>query len=297
MTNYYNSENFSVWIVTYNRPKDLNNTIKYLRNSMPEDIEINVVSNHSNVELFEDYTNLNVYKNNMRPDKSWGYLTRSWNQCYYMGLDKTEYIMCLQDDNKILPGWFELINEFNTYDFYSAPVGDISHIASRNSFLKVGWWDERFIVSDLHDFDYINRVYHKMKDDSSVVDHGYAGTWNSIGLENYLVGSGNIADPGFKNYKDVTDALEERFDRPRGDEWIHHRHNRLYFGKKRGLDYTGVVHCHKDSRWRDINLRPIVDELDLYPWFTSKMQKLTGKNQEFMNIPYSFYYDNDGYLK
>ena len=282
MRNFCIKDSFSIWIVTYNRKNELNNTIRSLQKTMPSDIKINIISNHSSLELFEDYKNVKVYENNLRPDDSWGYLARNWNQCYYLGLDKTEYVMCIQDDNDIVDGWFELINKHNSFEFYLAPVGDVSHIASRSSFLKVGWWDERFICMDFHDYDYINRIHNTIKDTSSVVDRGLDVSWNSIGLENFLHGGGYKFD-------------EDVFDRPRGHGWIHTRMNRIYYGKKRGKDFSDNVRCQKDSAWRDINLKTVIDEVDWYPWFTSKMQKLTGKNQEFMKIPFESHYDHTGY--
>ena len=276
-----NENNFSVWINTYNRPEELNENIISLRNSLPESIKINIISNHSRVELHDDYPNVKVHMNEMRPDSSWGYLARNWNQCYYMGLHNHEYILATQDDMIFKEGWFELINESKKMSFYLAPVGDLAHIASRESFLEVGWWDERFVGIDFQDFDYIFRVYQNLRDKSSVVDNATKNIWNDIGLADYWIGEGYIGEN----------------DRPRGYDRIHSRMNRLFLGFKRGMDWSENPKCHKDPRWRDITRKYVVGEIDWYPWFTFLMQEKTGLKQSFMNIPYKNFYDNDGYGK
>ena len=101
-----NEKNLSVWINTYNRPRELNENILSLRTSMPESIEINIVSNHSHLELYDKYPNVKIHMNEMRPDCSWGYLSRSWNQCYYHGLRNHDYILMCQDDMTFKRGWF-----------------------------------------------------------------------------------------------------------------------------------------------------------------------------------------------
>lgn len=275
-------ENLSVWINTYNRSKELNENIRSIREELDDRYQINIINNHSVFCLEEDYGNVKVHHNMMRPDESWGYLARSWNQCYYLGLDKTEYILVSQDDMIFRPGWLDLINNTRPYSFYSAPVGDVAHMTSRDAFLRVGWWDERFIAMDYHDYDYFGRVYQRMHDDSSVVDRGLAVSWNDIGLAQFWLGK------GFKG---------DGTDRPRGGDTYQNRVNRLWYGQKRALgpEIMSNPMCHKDPRWRDINNPIVVPEIDWYPWFTAKMQRLTGKRQQFNQVPYTEEYGNDGY--
>lgn len=275
-------ENLGIWIITYNRSPELNDNIRSLRESVGDRFKITVISNHSSIELEEDYGNVRVIMNTLRPDHSWGYLARSWNQCYYLGLEQHENILVSQDDMLFRPGWLELINETRPYSFYSAPVGDVAHLTSRDAFLRVGWWDERFIAMDYHDYDYFSRVYHQMKDDSSVVDHGLDVVWNDIGLSRFWLGK------GFKG---------DGTDRPRGGDTYQNRVNRLWYAQKRGLgsDITSNPMCHKDKHWRDINNPIVIPEIDWYPWFTARMQRLTGKRQQFNQVPYTEAYGNDGY--
>src|SRR4030067_2017981 len=136
-------KNLSVWINSYNRSPELNLKTRSIREELDDRYQINIINNHSNFHLEEDYGNVKVWNNVIRPDSSWGYLARSWNQCYYLGLDKTEYILVSQDDMIFRPGWLDLINNTRPYSFYSAPVGDVAHLTSRAAFLRVGWGGER----------------------------------------------------------------------------------------------------------------------------------------------------------
>ena len=274
--------NLSVWINTYNRPNELNKNVRSLRESIGYDYEINIISNHTTCRLFEDYGKVRIIQNNLRPNESWGYLSRNWNQCIYMGLDRHEYILVTQDDMEFRPGWLELINDRQPYDFYSAPVGDLAHLTSRDAFLKVGWWDERFVGIDYQDYDYLNRVFHVMKEKSSVVDKGLDWQWNDIGLADYWIGKG----------------FDDNGDRPRGEEKAHNRMNRRWYAQKRDMGSTIINNhrCHKDKTWRDIGQKPKLPEIDWYPFFTSKMQKLKGKKREFGEpTPYTGEYGHDGY--
>lgn len=277
-----NHSNLGIWINTYNRPDALNKNIRSLRESLGDSYEINVISNHSSCKFFEDYGNVNVHYNNLRPDESWGYLSRNWNQCIYMGLSKHEHVLITQDDMCFKKGWLDLINNNKSYIFYSAPIGDLAHLTSRDAFLNVGWWDETFVGIDYQDYDYLNRVYHSIKDLSSVVDHGLGWRWNDIGLDKYWIGE------GFKGDKD----------RPRGHEKAHNRMNRQRYARKRGMPSDVIMDplCHKNKRWRDISVKPSDDEIDWYPWFTSKMQIEKQRKREFGKpTPYFEHYKHDGY--
>lgn len=272
--------NFGVWIITYNRPNELKENIKSLRSSMPDWVPINVISNHSKICDLSEFKDVKVYMNTLRPDESGGHLSRSWNQCYYLGLSKTENILVSQDDVLYKQGWFEKITSTN-YGFYSAPFGGICHITSREAFLRIGWWDERFVGIDFEDYDYLTRVFHNYKDKSSVVEQGEEiRTWNDINLSAYWTGEGFRGDGS---------------DRPRGDEKAHHRFNRVWYAKKRGIDVSKVVKCHKDKHWRNYSIAPVIEEIDWYPWFTAKMQSITGLKQSFVNVPYTSHYGHDGY--
>lgn len=272
--------NFGVWIITYNRPVELRRNIESLCASMPFWVSINVVSNHSQIVDLSEYRGVTVHMNPMRPDESGGYLSRSWNQCYYMGLSQVENILVTQDDVVFEPGWFERVCE-TPYQFYSAPFGGIAHVASRTSFLNVGWWDERFVGIDLEDYDYLARVFQRFHDSSSVLEVGASErTWNDVGLDAFWKGKGFVGDGS---------------DRPRGEEKAHHRMNRAWFARKRGIDVAGNVRCHKDPAWRDYRREFVVDEIDWYPWFTAKAQRLTNSRQSFAKVPFSDYYGHDGY--
>lgn len=272
-------QNLGIWIVTYNRPDELNANIRSLRESVGDLFQINVISNHTQVRLDEDYGNIRVIQNTLRPDESWGYLARNWNQCYYLGLAEHENILVSQDDMVYRPGWLELINSCERYDFYSAPIGDLAHLTSRAAFLAVGWWDERFVGIDYQDYDYLNRVHNRIPQSSSVVDRGLELSWNDIGLCDHWIGHGNKGSG----------------DRPRGDHKAHNRMNRHWYGAKRGLDVSNNPRCHKDKRWRDINIPSVIPEIDWYPWFTAKMQRVTGQKQQFCRVPYTDDYGDDGY--
>jgi hypothetical protein len=278
MSQRINHTNLSIWVNTYNRPDELNANLKSLQSSVGDLFEVNVISNHSKVDLREEYGNLKVYHNTLRPDHSWGYLSRNWNQCYYLGLESHKYVLVTQDDMIFKDGWLELINDNDPYGFYSAPIGDLAHLTCRDTFLNVGWWDERFVGIDFQDYDYINRVLTAQDVNPSIVDKGLELYKNDIGLAKYWLGKG----------------FDGTLDRPRGAEKVHNRMNRMLLGKKKGMDVADMPLCHKNAQWRATK-KCVDDEIDWYPWFTARMQNVTGSKQKFMKVPYTNYYGSDGY--
>ena len=158
----FDPRQLSIWIVTYNRPRAINQAITDWLATTDENVPINVISNHSKLSLDKDYgSRVTVYMNPLRPDESWGYLPRNWNQCFYLGFKEYDWVLCSQDDVRVKSGWIDLLKKHSHYDFYTAPFFDVIFLMNRRAFLDVGWFDERFVVMDYHDNDYLRRAWKK----------------------------------------------------------------------------------------------------------------------------------------
>lgn len=260
----FNANSLSIWIITYNRPDSINRAVSDFLNSTPETAPINIISNHSKLELRRDYgSRVKVWVNTLRPDESWGYLARNWNQCLYLGLKDHEWVLCSQDDVHIKPGWLELVQKNPRYSFYTAPFFDMAFLVNREAFKRVGWFDERFLCVDLQDNDYLRRVYQRLERKKICIEdrHGWQlngrpiSHINPIGLSKYWI-----------HGPDEGDAQPQ--DRPRGSDKIHYRINDAY----------------RYAKWRivgkansqELNLKQRIPDIDWYPWFTKYIHEVTG---------------------
>jgi len=258
----------SIWIVTYNRPDALNQAISDFLESTPENVPINVISNHSKLNLFKDYgSRVRVWMNNLRSDESWGYLSRNWNQCFYLGLRDYEWILCSQDDVRVKKGWIELIQQNPHYDFYTASYFDVVFMLNQSAFKKIGWFDERFIVMDYHDNDYLRRAYQKLGREKICAEdkHGwmlngkFTGFINPINLSKYWIHS---PEEGYKQPDDHP--------RGRGKEVIHNRANTNFLYEKWGA----IIKINH----QELNLKQRIPDIDWYPWFTKYIFEKTGES-------------------
>lgn len=265
----FDVKKLSVWIVTYNRPDAINRTIQDFLQTTPSYVPINVISNHSNLQLDQDYgPRVKIYMNILRPDQSWGYLARNWNQCFYFGFKEYEWVLCSQDDVRILPGWLENIQQHPDYDFYTAPYFDVIFMINRHAFRQVGWFDERFVVMDYQDNDFFRRCYQRLGKEkiSSEDKHGWQWNGRSTGFIN-PIGQSSF----WRHGPDEGYIQPDDHPRGRGDKrFIHNTINANFLYKKWGAT---IKRNHQE-----LNLRQRIPDIDWYPWFTKEMFALVNED-------------------
>jgi len=180
------------YIVTYNQPEQLQITYNTLLKTMPtvnspsyRNFEINVINNHSNFKLDErDYVAC-VYHNQLRPDNSYGYLARNWNQAILLGFKNTvnpdtEWVGLVQSDVVFQEGWFEKFLKIKDIDLFQWGPGDQFVLLNIGAFKKVGWFDERFTSLAMQEYDYLLRTYIHLKERCMLQGHyGKRGIFNS----------------------------------------------------------------------------------------------------------------------
>lgn len=258
-----NRDNFAIYIVTYDRPQSLNSSIRGYLETIPFTPKINVISNHSRCVIDAELQKyVTVTYNNMRPDESWGYLTRSWNQCFQFGFVHHEWILCSQDDVIVKPGWFELVNSTG-YDFYLAPLGDTRFLLNRSAFRRIGWFDERFVGIGWHEHDYIMRVLNLLPETASIVDDHYYQPikHNSIGLEQYWIQPDLEQDEKVSKRGGEISNFEALLPRI------------SYYQSK-----WGVLPCHKMV---GIPVSELPREIDWYPYISGKYSFLRITNPQY----------------
>lgn len=257
--------NFGIFIVTYNRQLALNKTVRQYLETIPFCPSITIISNHTDCTIDDDLKPyVQVIFNALRPNESWGYLARNWNQCFILGLKEFEWILCSQDDVISMKGWFEIVNETN-YDFYLAPLGDTRFLLNRQAFRSVGWFDERFSGIGYQDYDYIQRVLALIPDSASVIDFwGDVMTHqrirhNSVGLENYWL-----------------QPEPEGFDRSAQRTGVRHPYLVKYFVDKWGFyPDTKLIGIHPDR---------LPEEIDWYPFVSGRYEYLQIDNPQYPEV-------------
>lgn len=258
-----NPGNFVIYIVTYNRPEALNNSIRGYLASLPFIPKMFVISNHSVCKIDADLKKyVQVIYNNMRPDESWGYLTRSWNQCFQYGFREYEWVLCSQDDVIVKSGWLELVNS-SDYDFYLAPLGDTRFLLNRKAFRNVGWFDERFVGIGWHEHDYIFRVLSLIPESSSIIDNHRHQIikHNDVGLSDFWI------QPDL----DITMKMQERG----GREVQQDGH---VFRIKHFKEKWGVLPCQK---FLGFPVSKLPEEIDWYPYIGNASNCLKIINTQF----------------
>lgn len=174
-------EKIKVYIVTYNNPNLLNNTLESLFRGINQHknlIEVNIINNHSTFFLRNKFKEITkVLHNNLRPDFSTGYLSRNWNQALILGFQDlnnpdADIVICCQDDTCFFDNWLLKTKDLHNkgYSFITYGWGDNFMSFTPNAIKKIGLFDERFIFSGITS-DYFLRALKYNKDRSSINDY------------------------------------------------------------------------------------------------------------------------------
>ena len=169
-------KNMKVFIVTYKRPKVLNETLDILFNKtdfkLIKDTEVTIINNHSEFVLnkqFED--KVRVLHNMTRPDWDVGNLARSWNECLLHGFKDlnnpdAKIVVTMQNDIVLHKNWAtNLLKLHQKYTFITGLLGDNIVSYRPEAVKKIGLWDERFPHPSHKEADYYLRalIYNKEK--------------------------------------------------------------------------------------------------------------------------------------
>ena len=174
-----------IYIVTYKRCDVLNDTLDKLFKSdfsELENTEVNVINNHSEFYLRDEFKNkVNVLHNVLRPDWSNGNVSENYNQAFINGVvnlqkPDTEILVTLQNDAVVHPKWCEHLDVlFNQkgYTFVTGLCGDTITAYKPESIRKIGMWDEN-LPAQYKETDYFLRALIYNKDKTSINDivHG-----------------------------------------------------------------------------------------------------------------------------
>lgn len=178
-----------IYIVTYKNDSALFECLESLSKSqIPVGItvETNVINNHSQFNINENFKNVNVLHNILRPDFSTGHLARNWNQAIINGFKNLNNPDCnilvtCQVDTIFTENWIEkLIQSHQKYCLITACPGDgfISYTA--DAIKRIGLWDERFCSIEFQECDYFTRALIFNKDWSSINDFHHTRVLNPI---------------------------------------------------------------------------------------------------------------------
>tara|TARA_Y100000593_G_scaffold93978_1_gene190929 strand:+ start:549 stop:1403 length:855 start_codon:yes stop_codon:yes gene_type:complete len=157
-----------LYIVTYKNTTDLNNNLKSLFASdlLGINMEINIINNHSNFNLNEEYKDrVKVLHNVLRPDFSTGHLSRNWNQAIINGFKDLNNPDCdilihCQDDLLWSKNWLKKLLEIHEkYTFFTGQAGDAICSYTPEAVKHIGLWDERFCSIGYHEMEYFTRAY------------------------------------------------------------------------------------------------------------------------------------------
>lgn len=247
--------NVELFVVNYRRHQALSETVASWMDSFPFRT-VNVIDNHGSLELDpfrpQDRDKVRIIRST-RPDWMMGSLAECWNLAYAHALDKSDWIVCSQDDVRVKPGWAELVQATN-YATYFAPKGDIVHINSIEGFNLYGWWDERFRTIHYQESDYLLRASTKRPDRLSAHDeHPWQFRLNDVGLADLwmpsertheILATGDWTAALYGEH--LTDIWNSKWGAPPGE-----------------LLNAGVAQC----LWRP-------EEVDWYPAFTRRLRDL-----------------------
>ena len=164
------------------------------------DFEINIINNHTDIRLPPEFEGkVNIIHNTLRPDWSYGHLSRNWNQALVNGFrdlnnPDCDYVVCTQDDSLFHPQWASRLEDLHTnrFSFVHNGHGDQFHSYTPKAVKRVGIWDERFCGLTRQCADYMARCLMYNKDGCTINDPGHKRVHNPIfedinKARNYLV--------------------------------------------------------------------------------------------------------------
>ena len=174
-------KNLKIFILTYKAPIDLARNLKTLfeSNALFEDIEVNIINNHSDIfEVPEEYKNrVIIHNQTLRANWGCGTPARDWNQAMVLGFknlndpDCNQIILC-QDDAVWDSDWKQRLDHIHRrYDFYQCSWGDCFISVLPSAIKKIGLFDERMCTLGYYEGDFLLRAWIYNRDTSSINDY------------------------------------------------------------------------------------------------------------------------------
>lgn len=250
-----------IYILTYNNNFVLNDwCLKTLFQSNIDNYnhEINIINNHSNIKIDQDYIpKVNVINNLLRPDFSCGHISKDWNAAIVNGFKDLnnpdcDILVCIQNDEKFKKNWVEnIINYHKIYDFIQFGSGDAFLSFNVNAIKKIGLFDERFLCGK-QEQDYFIRAFLFNKVKSSINDHTHGYLLNR--LENNITDitlDGN--DINREPQAEIVRKTYEKYQKP----------SRIFFKIKWGCEHPSF----QTAKLSTYNIM-------LYPYFEKNIETL-----------------------
>jgi hypothetical protein len=175
-----------VYIVTYNNDDILRKNLEHIYNSdlMNYDYSVHIINNYSILTGFENYNNIEILNNVLRPDFSYGFLARNWNQAIINGFGslvepKCDILVTMQNDTFVKTDCFsDLIELHKKYDFIAIGAGDQLLSYTVDAIRQIGLWDERFCSIGHQEGDYFTSAFMLHKDKISICDFRHSRLHN-----------------------------------------------------------------------------------------------------------------------
>jgi hypothetical protein len=250
-----NWTNTQAWILTFNRPKELNRLVQHFNDQGAHPC---VFNNHPVLQLYPASITEKIITNSLNTEKSNSWCARSWNTALIQAFvrEGVDRVICIQDDTDISPNFLDWLDEASKrYDFIWGPAGDQFFYITKDLFKKVGWWDERYIGCYCGDADWMKRVFHAADPSKvSIVDtHNWGFHHNDCGLMNHVITT--YESKTFAgNYVNQHWDLEKR-----APSTV--RHSQAHYKRKWGQDLDNGQPLVYNSV-----TKPLIPEIDWYPW-------------------------------
>lgn len=180
-------DDVDLWLVSYQRPETLRETITQWLASFPF-TRVTVIANDPTLDytpFIRDLATPVIVKHNIfRHGWETGSIAWCWNQAMRGTFLERTWCLMSQDDVDVKPGWADLITD--DYISYVAPHGDTVQLQSREGWRRVGWFDERFRAIGGPEADYLLRMLQTYPDLLSAHDeHVWQLRHNDVGLANH----------------------------------------------------------------------------------------------------------------
>ena len=276
-------KNMKVFIVTYKRPDILNDTLDRLFNhtdfSMIPDTEVNIINNHSEFHIDDQFKNkVNVLHNMTRPDWDTGNLARNWNECLIHGFKDLEnpdakIVVTMQNDIVLHENWAtNILKLHKKYTLVTGILGDNIVSYRPEAVKKIGMWDERFPCPAHKEADYFLRALIYNKKYSIICDRIHNRLLNS---EDYLPLDTSIYRGGEEEWRNESKRAEDPW-----EAW--YQATQIFYWKwkdtwKEQPNYFGWINGWTEEFITNPPKPSNAVNFSLYPYFEKNID-LKGKN-------------------
>jgi hypothetical protein len=272
-----------VWILTFNRPKALTRQILTWGRA---GYDVHVFSNHPKVavESQEAYnlvcgdpakqeTKENIHYNSLSDAESNSWCARSWNSIFIKAFKTQEEVVFVQDDTECHPDWPYHLHAFTPkLDFIWGPAGDTFFYMKKEVLKRVGYFDERYLGCYCGDADFMLRTWRSYRKSGELnklsieETHDWGWIHNPIGIRNAIRWDihSKAIDPTYVNQHE---EMEAKF---KVNKVL--QHSQGHFKDKWGFPGNGIngIGPLKDREGDHYLQKPMLEEIDWYPWFTEK---------------------------